>query len=459
MGNTVQKTEKTCAEIFDILDVDSSNSLDIEELKHLVSQATLDFDLEELLKADKNADEVITRKEFRDYFVKHIEAKTLNVQTLERTVRKLKDTKELIKSLDAHNREGNEENRLFNSEKTIDGTDEGAQSPTNDINKESDDKSNDFQYRVDKVKKRSGGVHVGGKMQERTLVLTRRFLHYYKRGTVRPMGEIPLKYVSDVSSEKNTFAVTVGKRIFDFECEDDEDAEEWATAIQTNMKHVARELSSVPKGKFWKVDQLPQVRFDKMTQIDYKKALKEMKTGDLLLFQTKGVAPAIVRSATSSIYDHVGLFVRRGARLGVLESLGEPGVIVSSFGAFYEQGWFQQYTGLVVRRLEPALDANALKQFRRFCRGVEGKKYGLTAGKLMRRMSTMSFDDKDRTYFCSELVAKALKHLNLLRKDCASTEYTPAHFSPCEKLVLTNGFSYGPEMLIKFPPLKKKSKS
>eukprot|EP00466_Bigelowiella_natans_P010270 jgi/Bigna1/86610/estExt_fgenesh1_pg.C_120071 len=278
------------------------------------------------------------------------------------------------------------------------------------------------------------------------------------------MGEIPLKYVSDVSSEKNTFAVTVGKRIFDFECEDDEDAEEWATAIQTNMKHVARELSSVPKGKFWKVDQLPQVRFDKMTQIDYKKALKEMKTGDLLLFQTKGVAPAIVRYAADVLLSYVICVKQiivwdRFKRIILTHSMVRNIEYIRSRWLVREEGRFQQYTGLVVRRLEPALDANALKQFRRFCRGVEGKKYGLTAGKLMRRMSTMSFDDKDRTYFCSELVAKALKHLNLLRKDCASTEYTPAHFSPCEKLVLTNGFSYGPEMLIKFPPLKKKSKS
>ena len=36
------------------------------------------------------------------------------------------------------------------------------------------------------------------------------------------------------------------------------------------------------------------------------------------------------------VYDHVGMFVKHGERLGVLEALGNTGVIVSNYKAFHD---------------------------------------------------------------------------------------------------------------------------
>eukprot|EP00471_Norrisiella_sphaerica_P010391 CAMPEP_0184506538 /NCGR_PEP_ID=MMETSP0113_2-20130426/53551_1 /TAXON_ID=91329 /ORGANISM="Norrisiella sphaerica, Strain BC52" /LENGTH=330 /DNA_ID=CAMNT_0026896259 /DNA_START=68 /DNA_END=1057 /DNA_ORIENTATION=- len=330
MGNTVQKTEKTCAEIFELLDVDNSKTLDVEELKHLVIH--LDYNLHDLLQAGENNPGEITFQEFRDYFVTGVENKTCDLNSLKTTIKKLKDTKELMRSVDAHKREGIEDNRLASTEANLPVT-SGSPVEGKDPTKCGPEATS----RMGKIMKGSGGRK--SVMQERYLVLGHEFLHYFKRGTVRPMGEVPLKYVSEVTQKEDKFMVIVGKRTFEFKAENSEDAKDWVTAIKGNIALVKSELLKIPSGKFWKVEPCPPTKPDKLPVIEFKRVLKELNTGDLLLFQTKGIGPALVRSATSSQYDHVGMFVRRGGRLGILESLGEPGVIVSGFNAFYEQGW------------------------------------------------------------------------------------------------------------------------
>ena len=77
-----------------------------------------------------------------------------------------------------------------------------------------------------------------------------------------------------------------------------------------------------------------------------------------------------------------------------------------------------------------------------FLKEAIGQKYELNMGKMMRR-STQTFKpsknqdgterqliNEDRTFFCSELVAKAMKTLGILINDnTSSSRFHPVHFS------------------------------
>ena len=79
-----------------------------------------------------------------------------------------------------------------------------------------------------------------------------------------------------------------------------------------------------------------------------------------------------------------------------------------------------------------------------FLKEALGLKYGLGGGKLWRRQTVnnkMSNDRKlineERTFFCSELVAKAFKILGIIENDGIScSSYFPHHFSAIGEKVL-----------------------
>merc|ERR550537_1118450 len=78
---------------------------------------------------------------------------------------------------------------------------------------------------------------------------------------------------------------------------------------------------------------------------------------------------------------------------------------------------------------------------KKFLSQAVGHKYGITASKLTRGMTVsgdMGLDENgekrliaaDRTFFCSELVAKAYKILGILEDDnTSSAKFYPGHFS------------------------------
>ena len=68
-----------------------------------------------------------------------------------------------------------------------------------------------------------------------------------------------------------------------------------------------------------------------------------------------------------------------------------------------------------------------------FVREVVGHKYALSIAKLLQRKTvaldgsnnTGKFVAENRTFFCSELVAKAYKVMGLLEPEGASSQYLP----------------------------------
>ena len=85
-----------------------------------------------------------------------------------------------------------------------------------------------------------------------------------------------------------------------------------------------------------------------------------------------------------------------------------------------------------------------------------GHKYGLGAKKLFGKSKTLkegkdAADIKeDRTFFCSELVAKAYKSMGILETQKSSAKYWPADFSTEKDLQLVQGISLSDELLIEF---------
>ena len=111
------------------------------------------------------------------------------------------------------------------------------------------------------------------------------------------------------------------------------------------------------------------------------------------------------------------------------------------------------YKKVVYRQLHGIRDEEMLEKLEMFVKEAYGKKYSLNARKLLTRKSMAvkgsdSLIEKNRTFFCSELVAKAYKCMGLLDKDKSSSTYFPNSFSSEKKLALLKGLSLGPELVV-----------
>jgi len=98
-----------------------------------------------------------------------------------------------------------------------------------------------------------------------------------------------------------------------------------------------------------------------------------------------------------------------------------------------------------------------LDKFNVFLEEVLGRKYGLNISKLTKMqtmkvnkdISSKEYVDDNRTFFCSELVAKAFKIIGVLKDDGqSSTQFLPGHFSSKgdQSLKLCDGVKIGPDM-------------
>ena len=84
---------------------------------------------------------------------------------------------------------------------------------------------------------------------------------------------------------------------------------------------------------------------------------------------------------------------------------------------------------------------------------VKGKKYKLNLSKICRKKSKKDAADqikKSKSYFCSELVASALKRVQLLDEHKSASQYWPGDFSKEKKVELKQGAWLGEEYLIDF---------
>jgi sulfatase maturation enzyme AslB (radical SAM superfamily) len=80
------------------------------------------------------------------------------------------------------------------------------------------------------------------------------------------------------------------------------------------------------------------------------------------------------------------------------------------------------YESVVLRQLEADRNEHMIARLEIFLKEAVGNKYGMSTSKLLFHRESIkpkkgAFIDQDRTFFCSELVAKAYKVLGLLADD------------------------------------------
>lgn len=67
---------------------------------------------------------------------------------------------------------------------------------------------------------------------------------------------------------------------------------------------------------------------------------------------------------------------------------------------------------------------------------------------LFRKQSVINIMDPERAFFCSELIGKAFKEIQLLRSTFPSSAYYPQHFEEKSNLKLLKGCSLSKELVI-----------
>ena len=115
------------------------------------------------------------------------------------------------------------------------------------------------------------------------------------------------------------------------------------------------------------------------------------------------------------------------------------------------------YSKVVWRKLYWNRDDAFCEILQTFVEAVEDKKYKISISKLLKRTSLMprqsqittgqKLIEENRTFFWSELIAKAFKTLGILITNKSSAKIYPAHFSTKKRLELTNAV-LGEELLI-----------
>ena len=246
----------------------------------------------------------------------------------------------------------------------------------------------------------------------------------------------------------------IKNRTFEFKAPTAEKATEWVLEIQNHIvqsEGFKNKISGQNLKKPW--------RFDNMSESQFK-ALAD--TGDILLFRGTKAGSLVTRALTLSHFDHVAMVLKFESdqdEVFLVEATGNMGVSLNRWDFLREHvGKDKFYDKLVFRHVEYDRGAKMVDNLEKFLSEAVGLKYGLGGGKLMRQKTaklketeTNQLISEERTFFCSELVAKAFKSLGVIADDDTScAKYFPHHFSSRgdSALKLTPGTVIEPEQMV-----------
>jgi len=173
------------------------------------------------------------------------------------------------------------------------------------------------------------------------------------------------------------------------------------------------------------------------------------QTGDLLVSRAKCLAGTITRIATGSNWDHVGMFVWVGIKgkrtLCIFEALGNTGTQLFAWDKYKSEDWFRDYSVMALRRIfvPPYIARKLEEDIARFAIENCDRKYKINVGQIIMRQPSMDYRDPSRTYFCSSLVAKCYKEIDILPPQIQSHQYMPKHFAEIDSCI---GFMKGCEL-------------
>ena len=167
----------------------------------------------------------------------------------------------------------------------------------------------------------------------------------------------------------------------------------------------------------------------------------------------------MTRTFTASHFDHVAMVLKFETdqdEVYLVESVGNLGVSLNRWQFLREHiGEGKFYQKLVLRHINFDRGNKMVDNLETFLQEAIGLKYGISANKLTKQKTTAIKDSdehtliaSERTFFCSELVAKAFKCLGVIENDDTSCgQYYPHNFSSRgdSVLKLTEGTTIEPE--------------
>lgn len=193
---------------------------------------------------------------------------------------------------------------------------------------------------------------------------------------------------------------------------------------------MALNKSAAGLGKPWKFDNISEKQF-----------LEQADTGDILLFRGSHAGAKITRISTGSHFDHIAMvlkFESAPEEVYFVEATGNNGVSLNKWQYIKPHiGKDKFYEKIVIRHVDFDRGGKMVKNLEKFLGEVVGLKYGISSSKLLRQKTVIKSEldqneliDADRTFFCSELVAKAYKLLGIMVDDDVSCAlFYPHHFS------------------------------
>lgn len=300
------------------------------------------------------------------------------------------------------------------------------------------------------LEKHSPTLFVG--WQRRFFRLHDKKLSYYKRekdpharGVICfDQSSVDVKIVTSSTPKELHLVPVAGSRTFRLRATSDDELTSWSSMLYLHIaasRGYAEKMTSVAVQKqFW--------RYDRISEKDFSQNVAT--TCDLLLFRGKGLSAKLQRAVTRSEFDHVALMLRYASgKLAFLEATALDGVTIIEWDEFLYYKWHLLYSRLIFRKLEMQRSDDLLQRLEVFIQEVRGKKYKITASKLLRRAGNKR-PGSEEGFFCSELVASAYKHVGLLPPQTPASNYLPGDFAREKRLDLLGGARFEADYLIDF---------
>lgn len=214
-------------------------------------------------------------------------------------------------------------------------------------------------------------------------------------------------------------------------------------------------------------DQIAKLRFTKRTWIyDLE---KKVRTGDIVLFNSKHSTSNITKFFTKAKWDHIGIVVRPAANQTFLLEWG-GGLFVCPFVERMVEYHETDARLITVRQLQLGKHRSAVEDKMEafvdmLLRNGLGQNAGIKFGEVYRAWQVMGtktmgaagkgdqpVEDDLENLFCSKTVAVCYKSVGLIAANRDASLFLPKHFVDDAFLDLQGGASLGPELDVSFEP-------
>jgi len=307
-------------------------------------------------------------------------------------------------------------------------------------------------------------------LEDKSIQLWKHKLLYYKTGVVFSEGEIDLRNVVKIQMQRETkiALITEVNNIGSEAMRKDQVKRAWVLDFSANNS-VAKDWQ-FGLSENWKLAQQVVAVKISPNELAFPKSVKatEMiklaRTGDIVLFKSKHPSGLIIRSWSGGDYDHIALAYRFNSDIVLLEALGggfiggakTEGIKIFAWQNFISEKWYDQYSAVAIRRLvgpSKVAKRHIVRKLAQFLKTVihdQSPKYSWNPMKAISTRPSLPPNDPKRTYFCSELIAKAYKEAGLLRTSVPTAAYYPSYFQKKKDLKLLKGFELSSDISVDF---------